>query len=417
MIGEQFMSTQDKRIKTSNVSRRHFLASASASAVSIAMLQPGMALGNKAKPKISIGLIGCGGRGKWIGELFHKHGGYTVAALADYFQDKADAAGEALGVPSARRFTGLSGYKRVLEQKLDAVAIISPPYFHPEQAAAAVEAGKHIYLAKPVAVDVPGCVRIESSGRRATEKKLAFLVDFQTRPHRLYQDCAQRLHKGELGAIVSAEAAYQTGPVGQQVDAQRRADPKNQELRLRSWVTDNALSGDVITEQNIHALDMACWMLDAAPLRAYGTGGKHREFIGDCWDHFSVVYHFPKEVVLTFSSKQVGFGYEDIVCRVYGTKGSVDAHYAGKVTFKSEDDYQTGDAGNLYLSGVEANIASFGESITNGVWDNATVPASVRSNLTTILGRTAAYKQEEVSWEKMLRDAEALPADLRGLKQ
>jgi myo-inositol 2-dehydrogenase/D-chiro-inositol 1-dehydrogenase len=108
-------------------------------------------------------------------------------AVADYFQDHADEVGEKFKVPSANRFTGLSGYRKLLEQKLDAVVVETPPYFHPEHAAAGVEAGKHVYLAKPIAVDVPGCLTIAESGKKATAKKLCFLVDFQTRANKLYQ--------------------------------------------------------------------------------------------------------------------------------------------------------------------------------------------------------------------------------------
>jgi len=402
--------------KPSNVSRRQFVAAAGASVLSATVFQPGISFGAESDATVNIGLIGCGGRGQWIAGLFNKHGGYRFVAAADYFKDKVDAVGDAMGIPAERRFTGLSGYKRLLEQKLDAVAIISPPYFHPEQAAAAVEAGKHVYLAKPAAVDVLGCMSIEASGRRATEKKLAFLVDFQTRTHRLLQDCAQRVHEGRAGEIISAEASYETGPVGEEVDAARRADPKSQELRLRAWVTDRLLSGDIITEQNIHSLDLACWLLDAAPLRAYGTGGKRRNFVGDCWDHFSVVYYFPKDIVLSFNSKQAGYGYEDIMCRIYGATGTVDAHYFGKVAFKSKDDYVSGDVGNLYTTGAEANIATFHDNVVQANYQNLTVAPSVRSNLTTILGRTAAYKNAEVTWEKMLQEQEHFVVDLKGLK-
>ncbi len=120
--------------------------------------------------------------GAWIADLFREHGGYNLVAVADYFQDRIDEVGNKLQVAPAQRFTGLAGYHRMLEQKLDAVVIESPPYFHPEHAAAAVDAGKHVYLAKPIAVDVPGCKTVEQSGEKATATQRCFLVDFQTRP-------------------------------------------------------------------------------------------------------------------------------------------------------------------------------------------------------------------------------------------
>ena len=125
---------------STRINRRRFMAGAGAAALSFTIVKPELIRGSAANSKVNLGLIGCGGRGTWIADLFKQHGGYNLVAVADYFQDRVDNTGEKLGVPSSNRFTGLSGYKKVLE-KADAVAIISPPYFHPEQAAASVEAG------------------------------------------------------------------------------------------------------------------------------------------------------------------------------------------------------------------------------------------------------------------------------------
>lgn len=399
------------------INRRQFIAGAGTAAVGLTILNPQLAFGDTANRKLNLGLIGCGGRGQWILKFFADHGGFNLVACADYFQDKVDAAGEKYGIPVAKRFTGLSGYKRLLEQKLDAVAIESPPYFHPEHAAAAVDAGKHVYCAKPVAVDVPGCRTIEASGKRATEKLLGFLVDFQLRAHPSHQEAVKRVHNGMIGKLISMDCCYQTGLVFASQDAELRRDPKNPELRLRAWGVDHTLSGDVITEQNVHALDLASWYLDAAPIRAYGTGGRKRDYVGNCWDHFAVIYYFPNDVVVSFSSKQVGHGYDDIMCRVYGMNGTAEAHYFGEVIVRAKDDiYNGGKTPNLYAEGVTYNVATFYDSITKGDFSNPTVAPSVRSTLTTILGRTAAYKRTEITWDKLLRRNEKLTTDLKRLK-
>jgi myo-inositol 2-dehydrogenase/D-chiro-inositol 1-dehydrogenase len=397
--------------------RRQFLGSTGAAAIGLTILKPQLVFGAEANRKIDLGLIGCGGRGQWIANLFKANGNYNFVAAADYFQDKVDAAGEKLGIAPEHRFSGLSGYKRLLEQKLDAVVIETPPYFHPEQAAAAVDAGKHVYVAKPIAVNVPGCRTIEASGKEATGKKLCFQVDFQTRAHPSYQEAVKRVRDGQIGRIVSVEASYHCGPTWGGMDTVLRKDPKNSEVRLRAWGVDRVLSGDVITEQNIHALDVATWFLDAAPVRAYGTGGRARDFIGDCWDHFAVVFYFPNEVVVSFDSKQVGHGFDDIQCRVFGMDGTADTHYGGDVWVRSKDDlFNGGKTGSIFTDGVQRNIVTFYESITKGDYSNPSVAPSVRSNLTTILGRTAAYKKAEVTWEEMMRANEKLQADLKGLK-
>src|SRR5215471_1495738 len=221
-----------------DITRRRFLAGAGVAAVGFTILKPELVGGAEANSKVNIGVFGCGGRGSWIAELFAKNGNYNVVAIADYFQDRVDATGGKLQVPESKRFTTLSGYKRLLEEKLDAVAIETPPYFHPEQAAAAVDAGKHVYLAKPVAVDVPGCHSVADSARRATDKKLAFRVDFQTRAMPAYQEVLSRVHKGDIGKLITVYAEYQTNLMFEERDAQLRKDPHNSEVRLRSWGSD-----------------------------------------------------------------------------------------------------------------------------------------------------------------------------------
>src|SRR5271157_1579460 len=129
--------------------------------------------------KVKLGVIGNGGRGSWIAGLFQKHGGYEMHAVADYFPEVADKCGEALGVARQRRFSTLSGYKRLIESGVDAVALEVPPYFLPEHASAAAAAGLHVYMAKPVAVDIPGCLRIEAAAQQAAEKRRCFFVDYQ----------------------------------------------------------------------------------------------------------------------------------------------------------------------------------------------------------------------------------------------
>ena len=399
-----------------DITRRKFLAGTGAAAVGLTILKPELVRGSSANSKVNLGVIGCGGRGAWIADLFAKNGNYNVIALADYFQDRVDAAGGKLSVPETKRFTGLSGYKKLLEQSVDAVAIESPPYFHPEQAAAAVEAGKHVYLAKPVSVDVPGCQTVAGSGRKATLKKLALRVDFQTRAMPAYQEVVSRIHKGEIGKLVSVYAEYQTNLMFEDRDAQLRKDSNNPEVRLRSWGIDRVLSGDIITEQNIHSLDVATWVVNANPIKAYGTGGRSRPFLGDCWDHFSVLFFFPDDVVVAFTSKQVGFGFDDILVRAHGMTGTAETNYGGKCWLHSRDDVFNGATDNIYQVGVEHNIASFYQDITKAEFSNPTVAPSVRSNLTAILGRTAAYKGAEVTWDAMLKANEKWESDLKGLR-
>jgi predicted dehydrogenase len=364
-----------------------------------------------------LGLLGCGGRGTWLADLFRKHGGYEITAAMDYFPDKVNAFGEIFNLPPSRRYSGLMGYRRLLESKVDAVAIESPPYFHPEQAAAAVDAGVHVYLAKPMGVDVPACRSIERSASRAAEKKLAYLIDFQTRTDPFFQEAVRRVQAGAIGRIISGEATYIAGSPWLRPLADLEVNPGDPERRLRAWGVSRALSGDIITEQNIHSIDVMTWILDQHPLRALGTGGLKSRNLGDCWDHFSVIFWFSEDVIVTFSSKQYGTGWDDILCRMYGTAGTVDTHYAGDVSIKGATPYAGGRDITMYAAGAVRNIVTFYDDVTQGRFDHPTVPPAVRSNLTTILGRMAAYKVAEVSWDEMVRSEERFDPALTGLKE
>jgi myo-inositol 2-dehydrogenase/D-chiro-inositol 1-dehydrogenase len=391
------------------LARREFLAGAAAATITV--LGPSLVRGTEANSTIALGLIGCGGRGNWLTNLFDKTGHYRFVALADYFQDRVDTVGDRLKVDPAHRHTTLSGYKRLLDEKLDAVVIETPPFCHPEHAAAAVEAGKHVYVAKPIAVDVPGCASIEESGKRATARKLVFLVDFQTRAHPFYREAARRIHAGALGKISCAETHYPWAGGG------KGSPVSGPEDRLRKWYQELVLCGDVIVEQDIHALDVVTWFLDAAPERAVGTGGRPLREYGNFWDNFSVIYTFPGDVTSTHTSMKAIAGCRDeIRCRVFGGGGMVHSDYFGDVWIRGTQPFEGGSVGQLYTDGALMNIESFYRFITEGHYANETVAPSVRSNLTAILGRTAAYKHGPVTWDEMIQANEKLDPDLRGLK-
>jgi myo-inositol 2-dehydrogenase/D-chiro-inositol 1-dehydrogenase len=399
------------------VSRRRFMAGAGVAAVSLSVVSPKLARGYSANSKVDLGMIGCGGRGTWITGLFQDHGGYNIVAAADYFQDRVNGLGDKFQVKPENRFTGLSGYRRMLERKLDAVAIISPPYFHPAHAAAGIESGHHVYVAKPIAVDVPGCNTIAESGKKATEKKLCMLVDFQTRADEFYVEALKRVHEGALGRLAFGEATYHAGiPWSGQITSAKQDDA---ESRLRAWGLDKILSGDIITEQNIHTLDVASWIMNQAPVCAFGTGGQKVRDFGTCWDTFSVVFQYPDNVGITFSSRQFnGYGTqpEGIRNRMFGSDGVLETQYGGQVLIRGKNFYRGGRSPGIYQEGAVKNIATFHASIQAGDVANGTVPASVRSNMLTILGRTAAYQGRVVTWDEIVKSDEKLVADLKGAR-
>ena len=395
---------QDHSIRHDNFSRRNFLAGATAAAAGLMIAEPRQVAAAEANSKITLGLIGCGGRGNWIANLFQQHGGYQFVATADYFPDRAKAAAQRLGAAESHGFSGLSGYKRLLDARPDAIVIESPPYFHAEQAIAGVDAGCHVYCAKPIAVDVPGCQTMAEAGRKGTEKKRVVLIDFQTRTSEFYQEAVRRVHAGDIGNVVSGEAVYYGGQVWG-----GGYDPNNPESKIRTWGLDRVLSGDTITEQFIHALDVATWIVDAAPLKAYGGCGKNgRNDAGHVQRPFQRDLLVPQGCAHELHGDAVRPGYDDIGCRMFGSQGTVDTHYFGIAHIVGQKSYKGGKHGNLYTDGAVSNIAAFHAAIGKGDCANATVPPSVRSNLTTILGRTAAYKKAEVTWDEMIKAGEKL---------
>jgi myo-inositol 2-dehydrogenase / D-chiro-inositol 1-dehydrogenase len=409
---------KSKTEKSGKLNRREFLAGAAAAAGSFMVLKPGTAFGTAANSKIKIGLVGCGGRGSWIADLFARHGGYEFTGAADYFKDRVDAFGDKFRIPASNRFTGLSCHKRLLESGVDAIAIESPPYFHPSQAAAGVDAGKHVYLAKPIAVDMPGCASVEESGRRATGRKLAFLIDFQTRANAFFIEAVKKVHDGAIGELAFGESSYHAGVPFEWMYPYIEGPSPSAEGQLRAWGLSRSLSGDIITEQNIHTLDVASWIMNAPPLFALGTGARTVRKVGEIFDHFVVHYQYPNRVGVSFTSRQFeGHGSaEGIKNRMFGSKGVLETEYGGNVMIRGENFYRGGKTPDIYEEGAVNNIAAFHKSITQGDFSNPTVSPSVQSNRVTILGRKAAYENRIVTWDEILKDEEKLAPVLAGLK-
>ena len=390
------------------IPRREFLAGAAITAGTAAFVKPASVRGTQANSAVEMGIIGSGGRGIWLGNLANKETQIRIVALQDPFEDRLSKGSERLGIDPSRCYKGLEAYKDLLASKLDAVAIESPPYFHPDQALAAVEAGKHVYLAKPVAVDVPGCRKILAAGEKA-KGKLTFYVDFQTRSTPFFMEAARRVHQGVLGNLVAGQVYYQAGRLRPQADPADRSDA----ARLRNWVFDIALSGDIIVEQNVHVLDVANWFLQSKPIKAFGTGGrKARVDVGDCWDHFLVTYWYPQDIQISFSSGQYLKGFDDLCTRIFGSEGTVDAHYEGTVSIRGTNPYEGGSTRGMYTTGAVANLKRFEESLRAGNYLN-NASECTDSTLTGILGRKAAYEGRIVTWEEMLRDDKGFKVTLQ----
>jgi predicted dehydrogenase len=410
--------------------RRSFLGSAAATA-GFMILPSSLVRGTQANATVRVGLLGCGGRGSEDATNMLDTGGARIVALADLFQDQLDAARsrfnqllQAKNFPildTAQLFVGPDAYQKIAASKeVDAIIIATPPYFHPQHLETVVAAGKHVYLEKPVAVDVPGALKVIDIGKRA-DSKLSLDVGFQIRDCPPFVEMVRRIHAGALGKIVCGEAHYLTG----YIDRPQRPKASPEELRLRNWVHDKTLSGDIIVEQNIHVIDICNWILQSHPLKASATGGRAGRPAGDgdAWGNYNVVFKYPDGVDVTFSSTQFAKGWWDVTERFFGTRGTSQSPYVGPLGIWGDDPWQDQnsitpkDASQPQAFSVTGNFRSnleqadaekkkaFIASIASSKFHNQAA-AGAESALSCMMARTAAYTGREVTWEDILKSSE-----------
>jgi predicted dehydrogenase len=395
-----------------NTARRDFLKTGAATS-GLLILKPRTAFGYQANSTVELGLIGCGGRGNWIGPFFPEYTGARIVAAADVIREHLDSTAPKFNIGASGAHYGPDAYKEVVASKVDGVIIETPPYFHPEHVRAAVDAGKHVYCAKPVAVDVPGCKSILESGRKA-RGKVSFVIDFQTRSQPVFQEAAMRVHRGDIGKPAFVQTLYYAGRPSPD-KSQPGMDPG--EGRILNFYMDRILGGDIIVEQNIHVIDVTNWLLQGHPEKAYGAGGRAdwsgtKYDAGDAYDHFAVTFYYPNGVQNSFSSNQLTNSFSDLCVRCFGIDGCADTHYGGLVRITGKNAWLGSEKDDTFKQGAVNNVKAFVESIRTGKLLNNAGQA-VESNLTAILGRTAAYKQTMVTWDEMMASTERWQTDLK----
>jgi len=415
--------------------RRAFLTGASAGA-GFMMMKPQLVRGSQANSAVRVGLLGCGGRGTVDATSIAINGPARIVALAALFEDRLVTAKKHFdevanqqhyaGVAASQMFQGPHAAEQILNSAaVDAVVIATPPYFHPRHLAAAVAAGKHVYCEKPVGVDVPGALRAIETGKRA-EGRVSLDVGFQIRKAPPFVELVRRIHAGALGEISCGEAYYYC-PFLKMPDYPKASVA---ELRLRHWLHDRVLSGDIIVEQNIHVVDICNWVLEGHPVKAIGAGGRkgRTESPGDNWSHFNVVFHYPNDVHVSFSSCQFGKAPFEASERFFGTRGSSQSPYSGSLQIAGEEPWiwnggeKTGPQphGEFSLTGsFSDNLAQadsekhadFIRSIVSGKFHNQAA-LGAESALSAMLGRTAAYSGREATWDELLRSNETWDAGI-----
>jgi len=380
-------------MKNNGIARRDFLKTATAASLAPAgllLLKPETALGTPANSAITVGVIGSGRRGSYDAAIVAKNPAARVIALMDIYDDMIAEAKQIIPVANPRVY---KDYQALMASDVDAVLIAPPPYVHPEQFEAAVQAKKHIFLEKPVAVDAAGCQRVMAAARKADPTK-DIVVGFQQRYGPGYIEAYRRVKEGKVGEVQMARACWLIGGL-----PRRTGNYAPEEGKIRNWLFYREYSGDIIVEMNVHSLDVVNWYTGAHPLRAIGWGGRViPKEMGNVQDHFSVTYEYPGGVMHSQTCNLFSKGLSSrVVEEFFCTKGALETSRR-KVTV-----YEAGAVSWTMEAMMEISINMMNEFIAriqSGKVANTAISAA-ESTLTGILGRTAMYENREVKWEEV----------------
>jgi len=360
---------------------------------------------------LKAGVIGCGGRGTGAAINFLNAGpNLSIIAVADVFQDRVDQFRQALNeskevqMEDANCFTGFDAYKRLLETDVDIVIMATPPYFRPEQFQAAVEARKHVFMEKPVAVDPVGARSILATSKQAEAAGLCVVTGTQRRHSRDYLDIYSRIKGGAIGEPVAANVYWNGAKLWH-----RDSQPGWTEMEhmIRNWVNWTWLSGDHIVEQHIHNIDVLNWFTGKIPQEAVGIGSRQRRITGDQYDNFSIDYIYEGQVHMHSMCRQINDCANDVSEFLRGTEGFTnceDTIWNPDESIMYQYEYPVENEsgkGGLTRSAMDQEHINLVTAIRTGE-QIVTSEATAQSNLVAIMGRTSAYTGKKVTWDEMM---------------
>jgi predicted dehydrogenase len=422
--------------QSGELSRRSFIQKSSvvAAGALAALRAPHVHAGSLEKdPGVKIGLIGCGGRGTGavlnavgaaVKSIYPEKGYHTedvaegatverkdvqVLALADLFEERLDRchrnlARLGLNVPEDQCFLGIDAYKKLLAHpEINYVILATPPHFRPAHLKAAIEAGKHVFMEKPAAVDVPGVKTVMEAGKLAAEKKLGIAAGTQRRHSESYRETIRRLHDGAIGDIVYAKCYWNGGQIWV-ID--RQPGWSDMEWQLRNWNYFTWLGGDHIVEQHVHNLDVMNWVLGAHPIKAVsalgGRQSRRGKRHGHIFDHFAVEYEYPNGVTMFSQCRQINNCKSMVGEWVRGTQGT--SNCADIIQPAGGDEWRYREKPTNAYEQEHANLIA---SIRAGTPINE-AQALAESTMTGIIGREAAYSGQEVTWDQAMQSTTQL---------
>ena len=414
------------------MNRREFLQRGSGIVSGMLVLNSRTVFGYEANSAVRHALLGCGNRGTGVATSFAQNTSARVVALADIFADNLakghdhfNQVNAGLGQPaidSKLLFRGPHAFEQLAESKdVDLIQISTPPYFHVQHLETAVASGKHVYCEKPVGIDITQAKHALEIAKKVKPSQ-SVDVGFQCRMAPPIAALEEKIKAGALGKIATVSGNYNS-PASTE---KKREGEGPDEYRLRNWLWDRVLSGDILVEQNIHIIDLCNWMVGAHPLKATATGGRNvLTHWGDIWDNYQVDYTYPNDVHFTFASTQFGSdGVFDAGLKLFGSSGSATCPYAGPIAITGTNAWSWQDSestvtgsGKFAANGAFLDNLKFADrdkertfiaSIVSGPVHNQ-IADGVETALSCILGRMAGYQKREVTWEEMLAQTEDWP--------
>lgn len=398
---------------TLDLSRRGLLKAAAAGAALAAL--PGASVHgatSRGFSRLRVGVIGCGGRGTGAAvNMLEASPDTQIVALADAFPDRLASCREHLAqlppeqasrvaVADNTCFTGFDAYRGVLNAGVDLVILATPPGFRPAHFAAAVDAGKHVFMEKPVAVDPVGARAVIDAARRAEARKLNVVAGTQRRHEACYIQAMNRILDGDIGDVVSASVFWNQGGLWMH---RRKPDWSDAEWQLRNWLYFAWLSGDHIVEQHVHNIDVGLWAIGANPARCLGMGGRQVRTdpaYGHVFDHFAVEYEFPDGRSMSSQCRQIDGCSGRVEEVIRGSKGRCVLASGRAQIFGAKPWKWQGEQENPYVTELKDLLAG----IQGGPYVNEGVRIA-ETTLAAIMGRMSAYTGKTITWEQALQSA------------
>jgi len=359
------------------------------------------------------GVVGCGGRGSGAAIQFLDAGpNLSIVAIADVFQDRIDGIRKTLKdkkdveLADANCFVGFDAYKRLLEVDLDVVILATPPFFRPEHFQACVEARKHVFCEKPVAVDPVGARAVMAASKQAEAAGLCVVTGTQRRHAWSYQNVYARIQAGMIGDIVSTNVYWNQNKLWHK---DKQPTWTEMEFMLRDWVNWTWLSGDHIVEQHVHNIDVSNWFVGSHPVEAVGMGSRLRRPTGDCYDNFAVDFVYDKDLHMNSMCRQINDCANNVTETIRGTKGYSFTN--------NRDTWEVYDPEGNVLYAWESPVDANGEKTENSpyVQEHIDLVTAIRTGnqiveaeetaisvLTAIMGRESAYTGKKITWEDMM---------------